>query len=230
MSFHLSVTNTYLFLHIVMTIILFLSALIFPIIFLLNMPALTRQLIAAIGFTVSAIVTISILFIPKVLKFIDNNEKNEDIAKRDSRSAKINPEAAVGGLVITSKANKAATMIESDKAIVNSEAALKGLSMDDKARVCIDQISKWQGTLLRLSELDTRTNSYQVISPKLSMDLAVLAAAASRQESLALGGGLGSMKSPNESIYSPNGANGLGEINKRIDEHSAECDEEGEGV
>ena len=111
-----------------MVLIAFLAALIFPIVFLLNMPPLTQQLVAAIGFSVASIATANVLFLPKAFNVIRGHE-----------------------ITMTLGINKPPPKIGVESPVAGEDEVkkkLRGLAADDKVRVCAEQLAKWQAALM----------------------------------------------------------------------------------
>ena len=116
----------------VMVLIAFLAALIFPIVFLLNMPPLTQQLVAAVGFAVASIATVNILFLPKAFIVVSGQQFTLVFGKSKAKP-KIGVESPRDGVV---------------NAADEVKAKLRGLSADDKVKVCGEQVAKWQTALM----------------------------------------------------------------------------------
>ena len=155
-----------------MIFIVFLSALIFPILFLLNLPPSTQQVIAASGFGIAAFITATVLFVPKIHMLISGHDIASDLKLRakDSRkgqkSMRVSPSNETPLTVRSPGAVTPASVYrgDADSVYLNCDYAMKGLSEEAKAKLCVDQINKWQAALLRLGE----DSSQLSISSKLS--------------------------------------------------------------
>jgi hypothetical protein len=118
-----------------MSSIVLVSVLIMPIVYFLGLPPYTTELIASLGFAFGAIVTLLLLFVPKVAAVYGVGATVPRI------SAKVNPDSSKkkygGGDV-----DHAAVADE------EAEKCLKGKSKEERLVVCQDQLRRWQVLLL----------------------------------------------------------------------------------
>jgi hypothetical protein len=113
-----------------MSAIVLVSVLIMPIIYFLGLPPYTTELIASLGFGFGAIVTVLLLFVPKVALVYG-------AAVVPARlSARINPDSS------KKHANPLAATNE------DLEKCLKGKSKEERLVICQDQLRRWQVLLL----------------------------------------------------------------------------------
>jgi hypothetical protein len=118
-----------------MSSIVLVSVLIMPIVYFLGLPPYTTELIASLGFGFGAIVTLLLLFIPKLAAVYGSNG-----ATPSHLSSKIHPDSSkkrYGG-----DGDQAATTDE------ELEKCLKGKSKEDRLVICQDQLRRWQVLLL----------------------------------------------------------------------------------
>jgi hypothetical protein len=119
-----------------MSSIVLVSVLIMPIVYFLGLPPYTTELIASLGFGFGAIVTLLLLFVPKVAAVYGGGST---AAAR--MSAKIHPDSSKkrygNGAV-----GQVATADE------ELEKCLKGKSKEERLVICQDQLRRWQVLLL----------------------------------------------------------------------------------
>jgi hypothetical protein len=108
------------------------SVLIMPIVYFLGLPPYTTELIASLGFGFGAIVTLLLLFVPKVAAVYGGNG-----ATPSHLSSKIHPDSSkkrYGG-------GEAGQVVTSDEEL---EKCLKGKSKEERLVICQDQLRRWQ--------------------------------------------------------------------------------------
>jgi hypothetical protein len=119
-----------------MSAILLVSVLIMPIIYFLGLPPDTTELIASLGFGFGAIVTLLLLFVPKVALVYGIGITIPRL------SAKISPGST--------KEKKGAQEVDHLTATIDDELerCLKGRSKEEKLIICQDRLRRWQALLL----------------------------------------------------------------------------------
>jgi hypothetical protein len=118
--------------------IVLVSVLIMPIIYFLGLPPDTTELIASLGFGFGAIVTLLLLFVPKVVVVYN-------IGVSFSRlSGKINP---IGNADSSKKTNESSqvTITATEDEL---EKCLKGKTKEERLVICQDRLRRWQALLL----------------------------------------------------------------------------------
>jgi hypothetical protein len=120
-----------------MSAIVLVSVLIMPIVYFLNLPPYTTELVASLGFGFGAIVTLLLLFVPKVALVYNVGSSAPRL------SAKINP----GSNPDSSKKRYGGhdQVAASDEEL---ERCLKGKSKEERLVICQDQLRRWQALLL----------------------------------------------------------------------------------
>jgi hypothetical protein len=115
-----------------MSAIVLVSVLIMPIVYCLGLPPYTTELVASLGFGFGAIVTLLLLFVPKVAMVYG-------IGIIPARlSVKINPESS-------KKKMETSPVTGTNEDL---EQFLKGKSKEERLVVCQDQLRRWQVLLL----------------------------------------------------------------------------------
>jgi hypothetical protein len=117
-----------------MSSIVLVGVLIMPIVYFLGLSPFTTELIASLGFGFGAIVTLLLLFVPKMTAVYGIGAAVTRI------SAKVVPDSARerhGG-----DGDLAAATDE------EGEKCLKGKSEEERLVICQDQLRRWQGLLL----------------------------------------------------------------------------------
>jgi hypothetical protein len=119
-----------------MASILMVSVLILPIVYFLGLSPFTQELVASFGFGFGAIVTLVLLFVPKILVVYHLNSAR--------MSAKV---AALESMLSSKKKNQlAAVTAVGDEH--DAEALLKGKSKQEKLLICQEQYRRWQMLLM----------------------------------------------------------------------------------
>jgi hypothetical protein len=144
-----------------MSAIVLVSVLIMTIVFFLGLPHHTQELIASFGFGFGAIVTLALLFVPKIMVQYHLNS-----ARLSTKFGTVEP------LVSSKKKyNNGATVTPADGTTVGTavrtatsqlqeaEALLKGKSKQEKLLFCQDKMRLWQGLLMRQQRAALNTNS-----------------------------------------------------------------------
>jgi hypothetical protein len=119
-----------------MASILMVSVLIMPIVYFLGLSNFTQELVASFGFGFGAIVTLVLLFVPKILVVYHLTSAR--------MSAKV---AALESMLSSKKKNQlAAVTAVGDEH--DAEALLKGKSKQEKLLICQEQYRRWQMLLM----------------------------------------------------------------------------------
>jgi ABC-type branched-subunit amino acid transport system substrate-binding protein len=118
-----------------MSVIVLVSVLILPIVYFLNLPPETRELVASFGFGFGSIVTLLLLFVPKVMVHYHLNSPK--------KSAQVATEGMFSGNYRTGSADAAAATDD-----VEALELLKGKSNEEKLSICTDHLIRWQNVLL----------------------------------------------------------------------------------
>jgi hypothetical protein len=134
------------FIAMAITSILMISILAFPVVFLLNLPPATQQLIASMSFAFAGYLTTIIIFGPKMLSLVYYREdlgSNLEIQRK--ANYKINPEGHANG--------GSQSMITGT--FVQSTVALKKMSHDQRVAFCKQQVAEWEAVLMQQIEMNT---------------------------------------------------------------------------
>ena len=128
---------------------------VFPIIFLLNLSPIINQVLTAISFFVSIIVTIFVIFVPKIIhllsgKDIDANLAYKTVKPKKPENNKIHHADTNENLV--SASNSVAAAIDPIEMEVKAAKILHGLSNFERLRVCGNQIDMWNNMLLKIGD------------------------------------------------------------------------------
>jgi hypothetical protein len=119
-----------------MSAILLVSVLIMPIIYFLGLPPDTTELIASLGFGFGAIVTLLLLFVPKVALVYGTGISIPRLSAKISPGSTKEKKGAQEGTHLT------ATIDD------ELERCLKGKSKEEKLIICQDRLRRWQALLL----------------------------------------------------------------------------------
>ena len=125
----------------------------FPIIFILDMSPIINQMITAIVFFITIIVTIFVIFIPKIVHLLRGKDIDSNLAfkkvKRKPDNNKIHQaetiERAVSGTVIAQSLDPADMEVVAGK-------VLHGLSNFERLKVCNNYITMWNNMLLKIGD------------------------------------------------------------------------------
>jgi hypothetical protein len=125
-----------------MSVIVLVSILIMPIVYLLGLPHQTQELVASFGFGFGSIVTLFLLFMPKVTK--------QYRLTHIRSSAKV---VAIEGVpALKDQVNCTPTppeeMNETARRDRDAQQMLKHKTLDQKMRLCQEQVDRWQGLLM----------------------------------------------------------------------------------
>jgi hypothetical protein len=141
-----------------MSAIVLVSVLILPIVYFLGLSQFTQELVASFGFGFGAIVTLTLLFVPKIMIQYRLNSSRlsakvamEAILTSDKKYHKVNGGAG------NDDATTDATVLD-----LEAEALLKGKSKEEKLIICTEQQRRWQ--LLLLSQQRAALNSHSTSS------------------------------------------------------------------
>ncbi len=115
--------------------ILMVACLVFPVVFLLQLPPLVQEIISTVGFFVAAEASLNALFMPKMYSLycghdIDKNLEIKRSSTKTSGSDIVHPN-------LPANANHSA-------AIMAGSAALKNLSTEQRIEVCQLQLEHWK--------------------------------------------------------------------------------------
>ncbi len=126
-----------------------LSALIFPIVFLLDLKPVVQQIVASIGFALAVLISMNALFLPKLLALLNDEDIGNDlkVGKKGPRfagDANIHPTE-------TDDHDKAKNKQEG-VAFVASTQVLKDKTPDEKAEFIQEQILQWRAILMKTME------------------------------------------------------------------------------
>jgi hypothetical protein len=120
-----------------MSVIVLISVLILPIVYFLGLPQETRELVASFGFGFGSIVTLVLLFVPKIMvRYQWNGAKI---------SAKVAAEVMLSGKYRSVPANGHGDTAQAD---LEAEALLKGKTKEQKLLICAENMRRWQAMLL----------------------------------------------------------------------------------
>ncbi len=108
------------------------ACLVFPVVFLLQLPPLVCELISSVGFFVAAMASLNALFTPKFYALYSGQDidKNLEIKKAAPTTQSVHPN-------LPSK-------VKYDETIVAGKMALKGLSTDQRLEICQMQMDQWR--------------------------------------------------------------------------------------
>jgi hypothetical protein len=145
-----------------MSAIVLVSVLIMTIVFFLGLPHHTQELIASFGFGFGAIVTLTLLFVPKIMVQYHLNsarlstkfgtvEPLVSSKKKYNNGATVTP--AADGTAVGTAIRTATSQLQ------EAEALLKGKSKQEKLLFCQDKMRLWQGLLMRQQRAALNTNS-----------------------------------------------------------------------
>jgi len=125
-----------------------LSAIAFPVIFILGFPPRTCQIVASFCFVVSAFDIIFVYFGPKIQPLVKHEIKwfSRQIFSTDEA---VHPEEDSDIESVTSTDNNEKY---ENPLVMAGKAALKHKDIDEQNRICLEQIGLWQGMLLNLGE------------------------------------------------------------------------------
>ncbi len=114
------------------------SGLVFPVVFLLDLPPAVQEIISSVGFFVAASASVNALFFPKAYMLYSGQDidKNLEIKKVTQPS----PNQAVHPNLPTN--------FNANEAVMAGTAALKSLSTDQKLEVCRLQLDQWRALLI----------------------------------------------------------------------------------
>ena len=139
--------------------ITFLSALIFPVIFLLDLPPTTVQIVSGIGFAVASLTTSLIIFVPKMWTIWHGEDLTPSLKIGKVAGSKISPEihktsgtVNTGSTLSPSTSNRVTDTDYVDK-------SLKGLPTEAKVKLCVEQVNRWQAALLKIANESSNPNS-----------------------------------------------------------------------
>jgi hypothetical protein len=146
-----------------MSAIVMVSVLILPIVYFLGLDHYTQDFVASFGFGFGAIVTLTLLFVPKIM------------VKYHLNSARISAKVAVEA-ILSSKGKYANSGNGNAGAPTNAEDAhareadmaaqelLKGKTKEEKLFVCQEQLRRWQALVLIQQRAALNSNSHSTSS------------------------------------------------------------------
>lgn len=172
-----------------MTIIVAVSSLVFPVVFLLPMSPISQSVTVAFAFFVCVVSTTLLMVAPKawILLHGGDLDKNMKVINASPIGNKYMPGLPTMDMTGDAKVGPTITADEPDT-IVFAAVAMKGKSMDKKAAMCIEQIELWRAQLLKIGE-DSRSRSGSGSGP--------------RSASSAAQGSVNESVGPNGSVYEP---------------------------
>lgn len=142
-----------------MTLVTLLSAVSFAAIFLLSLTPTIHQIVASTSFFIMSIDVLLIYFGPKVFPFYKNEFQLSGISKY---VPKISP--APSTIEIIEETGEATDEVNdfTSHLIVAGYLVLRHKDIDEKNKICLEQIGRWQGMLLRLGDegqsVESRSN------------------------------------------------------------------------
>ena len=131
-----------------MTVIVMICALVFPIVFLIQLTPAIQQLIASASFAIAGLISLMIFFAPKLLLVVFDGSKNSNgsgNAVSDMTKPKSSAIAPQGG--------------GSSEPLVAAASAMKNLSPDEQVAYCKNQITLWQALLIKVGDNTSGSNS-----------------------------------------------------------------------
>jgi len=139
-----------------MYVIIFVSAIVFPIVFLIKLDPQTAELITGIGFSLANISAQGALFLPKALLLWSGAEldKNMNIIYppgRGPQKQKIDD--------VNNNNNEANGGGRSDGAPIYAGESKLGKNKEENVKICKEQILKWQKMLLFIESRSLNSNS-----------------------------------------------------------------------
>jgi hypothetical protein len=134
-----------------MSAIVMVSVLIMPIVYFLGLSHYTQELVASFGFGFGAIVTLVLLFVPKIMVqyHVNSARISAKVAAETIFSSK---KKYQGGVPAQEGTN--APQIDHD-----AEAMLKGKTKEEKLYICQEQMRRWQVLLLVQQRAALNSNS-----------------------------------------------------------------------
>jgi hypothetical protein len=138
-----------------MSAIVMVSVLILPIVYFLGLSHYTQDFVASFGFAFGAIVTLTLLFVPKIMVQYHLN------------SARMSAKVAVEAMLSSKKKYQNGTEGTSNNAGTNggmhvdadAEMMLKGKPKEEKLFICQEQLRRWQVLLLAQQRAALNSNS-----------------------------------------------------------------------
>ena len=145
-----------------MGIIIIICVLVFPIVYLFDLPPVTTSLLAGLGFGIATPLSLSILFVPKILLVYETGGKlrknaNGSIAVSGDEKMDINDRIE---LALKNKDKSRTTEYIDDicpplvRNVLGNEAVSKlkpgKSSIDHNMKLCQDQIEKWRVVLMNI--------------------------------------------------------------------------------
>ncbi len=114
------------------------AGLVFPVVFLLDLPPAVQEIISSVGFFVAASASLNALFFPKAYMLYSGQDidKNLEIKKVT--------QPATGQIVHPNLP----TNFNANEAVMAGTAALKGMSSEQKIEVCRLQLDQWRALLI----------------------------------------------------------------------------------
>jgi hypothetical protein len=136
-----------------MSAIVLVSALILPIVYFLGLDHFTQELVASFGFGFGAIITLALLFVPKMMVHygIDGSKMSAKVAVdlMISGKGKFNNENGGGNI-----GAHAVTRLDTE-----SESLLKGKSQEERLLICQEHLRHWQVLLVVQQRAALNSNS-----------------------------------------------------------------------
>jgi hypothetical protein len=134
-----------------MSAIVMVSVLILPIVYFLGLNHYTQDFVASFGFACGAVVTLTLLFVPKIMVQFQWNSVR--------LSAKVAAESMLSSNNKKHTTGSGATETEESQANHDAELKLKGKSKEEKLFICQEQLRRWQALLLTQQRAALNSNS-----------------------------------------------------------------------
>jgi hypothetical protein len=121
-----------------MSVIVLVSLLILPIVYFLDLPPYTNEFVAALGFGFSAVITLGLIFIPKMLNVMFNT-CNED-SKNHTKVTVIDS--------LGSSSDRPTVRKRKTKFVHDAEDLLRDKHQTERLMICQEQLMGWQAMVL----------------------------------------------------------------------------------
>ena len=137
-----------------MICIVTVSSLVFPIVYLLQLPPMDQSTTVAVAFAVSVLVSTGALFGPKLYLLMHGMDLEKNMKKvNNAGDAGRNNGSGSGRIHLNGDAPIAPIeTADISEAIVFSSAAMRGKNLDEKSVLCMQQIEIWRAQLLKIGE------------------------------------------------------------------------------
>jgi hypothetical protein len=144
---------------IAMAAIVFVSLLIIPIVYFLNLPHFTTELVASFGFGFGAIVTLTLVFVPKM--GVDYQLNAAQMAGKIVPDIGVSPRNKYHPQDLTGTGNTAPIFSNPgyDQQHEECERLLKGKTNEEKLVVCQEMLVRWQMQLVTQQRIVLKSTS-----------------------------------------------------------------------